>query len=149
PPEPGRRRSDAAHLRTPARPHRSAPLRRLRTARHPAALREGRAGTRGVESGPIGRARSMRRVVVIGGGFAGLAAGVALAGRGVAVTILEARPHLGGRAYSFRDDATGAVVDNGQHAMMGCYTETLAFLERIAAARKLVRQERLRVDMID
>src|SRR5262245_39214486 len=91
----------------------------------------------------------MRRAVVIGGGFAGLAAGVALAERGVAVTVLEARPHLGGRAYSFRDDASGAIVDNGQHAMMGCYTETLAFLTRIAAARKVVRQEDLRVDLID
>jgi squalene-associated FAD-dependent desaturase len=41
------------------------------------------------------------------------------------------------------------VVDNGQHAMMGCYTETLAFLTRIAAAGKLVRQRNLRVDMVD
>lgn len=91
----------------------------------------------------------MTDVVVVGGGFAGLAASVALAARGLRVTLLETRPHLGGRAYSFRDETTGTVVDNGQHAMMGCYRETLAFLARIGADRKLVRQPNLRVEMVD
>lgn len=90
----------------------------------------------------------MKRVVVIGGGFAGLAAGVALAGRGLGVDVLEARGRLGGRAYSFRDDESGAVVDNGQHAMMGCYAHTLAFLERIGCGGKLFRQRNLFVRMI-
>ena len=90
----------------------------------------------------------MRRVAIIGGGFAGLAAGVELAARGFRVNVFEARPRLGGRAYSFTDDASGEVVDNGQHAMMGCYTHTLAFLDRIGAARKLVRQANLHVEMI-
>ena len=91
----------------------------------------------------------MRHVVVIGGGFAGLATAVALAERGLRVTVLERRAQLGGRAYSFRDRASGSVVDNGQHAMMGCYTETLAFLDRLAAGPRLVWFENLRVDMID
>lgn len=91
----------------------------------------------------------MSRALVIGGGFAGLAAGTALAARGAAVTVLEARPHLGGRARSFRDAATGTVVDNGQHVLMGCYTETLAFLGRIAASGKLRRQRALRVELRD
>src|SRR5215468_147293 len=86
-------------------------------------------------------------IVVIGGGFAGLAAGVELAARGLRPLVLEARPHLGGRAYSFTDAASGAIVDNGQHAMMGCYAHTLAFLERIGAGHKLVRQANLRVAM--
>lgn len=90
----------------------------------------------------------MKQVAIIGGGFAGLAAGAALAERGVAVTVLEERAHLGGRAYSFRDEATGEVVDNGQHALMGCYHHTLAFLERIGAGAKVVRQRNLRVEMI-
>lgn len=91
----------------------------------------------------------MKRVAVIGGGFAGLAAGVALAERGVCVTVLEGRPRLGGRAYSFRDEASGMLVDNGQHAMMGCYTETLRFLDRISPGHARVRRTRLRVDLID
>jgi squalene-associated FAD-dependent desaturase len=90
----------------------------------------------------------MKRVAIIGGGFAGLAAGVELAARGLRVNIFEARPRLGGRAYSFTDDASGEVVDNGQHAMMGCYTHTLAFLERIGATGKLMRQPNLHVEMI-
>lgn len=90
----------------------------------------------------------MKHVAIIGGGLAGLSAGVELAARGVRVTVVEARPHLGGRAYSFRDEESGEVVDNGQHAMMGCYRHTLAFLDRIGASPKLARQDNLRVAMI-
>jgi hydroxysqualene dehydroxylase len=90
----------------------------------------------------------MAEVVVIGGGFAGLAAAVELAGRGTQVTVLEARPRLGGRASSFRDAETGTVVDNGQHALMGCYRRTLAFLGRIGAGGKVRRQANLRVDFL-
>jgi len=96
----------------------------------------------------VGGAHVVKTVVVIGGGFAGLAAGVDLAAAGVRTIVLEGKPRLGGRAYSFTDQATGEVVDNGQHAMMGCYTHTLAFLDRIGATPKLHRQPNLRVDMI-
>jgi hydroxysqualene dehydroxylase len=60
-------------------------------------------------------------VIVIGGGFAGLSAAAALADAGAAVTLYEARPHLGGRATAFRDRETGELVDNGQHVLLGCY----------------------------
>lgn len=70
-------------------------------------------------------------VLIIGGGFAGLAAGVALAKEGRAVRLLEQKPHLGGRACSFLDSATGSVVDNGQHLFMGCYHQTIEFLKTI------------------
>jgi squalene-associated FAD-dependent desaturase len=86
-----------------------------------------------------------RHVVVVGGGFAGLAAGVRLARAGVRVTVLERRPFLGGRAYSFADPVTGDVVDNGPHALMGAYTEALDFLAEIGAAQKLAMQPRLHV----
>jgi squalene-associated FAD-dependent desaturase len=90
----------------------------------------------------------MTNVLIIGGGFAGLAAGVELAQRDCRVTVLEARSRLGGRAYSFVDEASGAAVDNGQHAMMGCYRHTLAFLETIGAGNKVLRQRNLRVEMV-
>ena len=90
-----------------------------------------------------------KRVAVVGGGFAGLVAAVAVAEQGHEVVLLEARRRLGGRAYSFRDAATGSTVDNGQHAMMGCYTRTLAFLERIGTADRVVRQQDLHVAMRD
>jgi hydroxysqualene dehydroxylase len=70
-------------------------------------------------------------VVVVGGGVAGLAAASALAERGCAVTVLEAAPALGGRARSFVERSTGDTVDNGQHALMGCYDEFLGLLTRI------------------
>ncbi|HLY37836.1 MAG TPA: hydroxysqualene dehydroxylase HpnE [Candidatus Binatia bacterium] len=84
-------------------------------------------------------------VAVVGGGFAGLAAAVRLVRGGARVTLLERRPFLGGRAYSFADPATGDVVDNGPHALMGAYTEALDFLAEIGASAKLVVQPRLRV----
>ena len=72
-------------------------------------------------------------VIVIGAGFAGLSAAVRLTKRGARVLVLEARSRLGGRATAFPDRETGEVVDNGQHILMGCYTETFAFLRDIGA----------------
>jgi zeta-carotene desaturase len=88
-------------------------------------------------------------VIVVGGGFAGLSAATALAERGAAVLVVEARPTLGGRATAFTDPATGERVDNGQHVLFGCYHETFRFLRRIGAEGHVRLQRRLAVDMID
>jgi hydroxysqualene dehydroxylase len=88
-------------------------------------------------------------VVVIGGGFAGLSAAVALAGRGFRVAVLESKPALGGRAYSFPDSETGDFVDNGQHVLMGCYAETFKFLERIGQSGQLVFHPDLAIQMVE
>ena len=90
-----------------------------------------------------------RDVVVIGGGFAGLAAGVALSARGFRVAVLEGKPALGGRAYSFADSETGDFVDNGQHVLMGCYHETLDFLEQIGTRGQLIVHRNLTIEMLD
>ncbi len=87
-------------------------------------------------------------VVVVGGGFAGLAAAVRLAGAGARVVLLERRGVLGGRAYSFVDPESGAVVDNGQHLFMRCYTETLALLRTLGTADRIAFQPRLAVDFV-
>jgi squalene-associated FAD-dependent desaturase len=87
-----------------------------------------------------------KEVLIVGGGFAGLAAGVDLAGRGHPVTLVERRGHLGGRAYSYKDPVSGAVLDNGQHILMGCYRETIRFLETIGTLDKLDFQGNLAVD---
>ncbi len=86
--------------------------------------------------------------VIIGGGFAGLAAAVDLAEQGRKVLLLERRGFLGGRAYSFTDKTTGDVIDNGQHLMMGCYHHTLSFLGKIGARGKLKFQANPRVDFL-
>jgi hydroxysqualene dehydroxylase len=88
-------------------------------------------------------------IVVIGGGFAGLSAAAALADTGARVLVLEARPTLGGRASAFTDPATGETVDNGQHLMLGCYHETLAFLARIGGSRNVELQGGLEVSFVD
>ncbi len=87
--------------------------------------------------------------VVIGGGFAGLAAATRLAEAGARVLVLEARPRLGGRATAFADPATGELVDNGQHVLFGCYHETFRFLDRVGAAAGVRLQPELRVPFVD
>jgi squalene-associated FAD-dependent desaturase len=91
----------------------------------------------------------MTDVIIIGAGFAGLSAATALAEAGVASQVVEARPGLGGRATAFRDPVTGERIDNGHHALAGCYSETLTFLRRIGCTGKLHRPSTLRVPMID
>jgi len=88
-------------------------------------------------------------VVVIGGGFAGLAAATALAERGVRVLVVEARAQLGGRATAFRDRETGELVDNGQHVLFGCYRATFEFLARINALDRVRIQPSLSVPYLD
>jgi len=88
-------------------------------------------------------------VIVVGAGFAGLAAATALAEQGARVLVLEARPVLGGRASAVRDPATGEKLDNGQHVLMGCYDETFALLGRIGALDRVRRQAGLAVTMIE
>ena len=55
--------------------------------------------------------RRKDKVIVIGGGFGGLAAGIRLQAAGHAVTLLEAREHLGGRAYQLKE--AGFTFDMG------------------------------------
>jgi hydroxysqualene dehydroxylase len=88
-------------------------------------------------------------VVVVGAGFAGLSAAVRLTKRGAKVVVLEARARLGGRATAFNDRDTGELVDNGQHVLLGCYTDTLAFLGDIGALANVAIARQLRVTMID
>jgi hydroxysqualene dehydroxylase len=88
-------------------------------------------------------------VVVIGAGLAGLSAAVRLTKGGARVLVLEARARLGGRATAFPDRETGELVDNGQHVLLGCYTETFAFLRDIGASDHVDVQPQLSVTMID
>jgi hydroxysqualene dehydroxylase len=87
--------------------------------------------------------------IVVGGGFAGLSAAARLASRGARVLVLERKARLGGRATSFADRDSGEVVDNGQHVLLGCYSDTLQFLERVGALGNVRQQPQLAVSMID
>ncbi len=90
----------------------------------------------------------MYDAIIIGGGVAGLSAAVRLTEQEAKVLLLEQKPHLGGRTYSFRDKRTGDVVDNGQHLMMGCYHETRKYLDSVGSSHLVSLQPRLRIDFL-
>jgi squalene-associated FAD-dependent desaturase len=73
---------------------------------------------------------------VIGGGLAGLAAGVALAEAGWRVRLFEQRPFLGGRATSYVLP-DGEHVDNCQHVTLGCCTNLADFYTRVGSGDKI------------
>jgi zeta-carotene desaturase len=70
-------------------------------------------------------------VTIVGGGVSGLAAGCALAESGYAVTLLERRPYVGGRASSYEHPGTGEVIDNCQHILLGCCTNLIDLYVRL------------------
>ncbi|HEU5177521.1 MAG TPA: hydroxysqualene dehydroxylase HpnE [Burkholderiales bacterium] len=73
------------------------------------------------------------RVAIVGGGYAGMAAGVALAERGVPATVFESGPVPGGRARRVRIsiDGQGRELDNGQHIFVGAYTELFRLMRTV------------------
>src|ERR1700747_1772642 len=85
---------------------------------------------------------SSKNVIVIGGGLAGLAAGVALADTGCRVRLFEQRPYLGGRATSYALP-NGEHVDNCQHVTLGCCTNLEDFYKRVGSAGKIKFFDRL------
>ncbi len=87
--------------------------------------------------------------MVIGGGLAGLSAACALADRGVAVTLLEKRPYLGGRAFSFHDAESGRHIDNGQHIYLACCTAYTDFLRKLGVLERTIIQRRLHTVIVD
>ena len=79
-------------------------------------------------------------VAIIGGGLAGLAAAVALGSDGVSVTVLEARPHLGGRATSYplnTADDNSTTIDNCQHVLLRCCTNLIDFYRRLGVENRI------------
>ncbi len=78
----------------------------------------------------------MGRVVVIGAGLAGLAAGIELAEAGEEVLVLEGAPHAGGRCRSYHDPIVDRLIDNGNHLLLSANEEALGFIERIGATRE-------------
>lgn len=85
-------------------------------------------------------------VAVVGGGLAGLSAGLLAADSGADVVLLEARPRLGGATASF--DRKGLWVDTGQHVFMRCCTAYRGFLQRLGVEDQTTLQERLDVPVL-
>ncbi len=82
----------------------------------------------------------MPRVIVIGGGLAGMAAAAALGSAGYDTTLVEARPFLGGRATSYAlntGEASPETIDNCQHILLRCCVNLLDFYERVGVADRI------------
>jgi squalene-associated FAD-dependent desaturase len=70
-----------------------------------------------------------KHVAIVGAGYAGMAAAVTLAERGVPVTVFETGPVPGGRAR--RVTIEGRELDNGQHILLGAYSELLRLMRLV------------------
>ncbi len=85
-------------------------------------------------------------VVVVGGGLAGLSSAIRCADSGLRVTVLEARPRLGGATWSF--ERHGRSFDNGQHVYLRCCTAYQRFLERVGTLASAPIQDRLAIPVL-
>ncbi len=83
-------------------------------------------------------------VAVIGAGYAGMAAAVELASRGVASHVFEASRTLGGRARGVEID--GLTLDNGAHILVGAYQETLRLMGRVGAPADGLQRQALQLE---
>lgn len=74
------------------------------------------------------------KVAIVGGGWAGMAAAVAAVEAGHSVTVFEAARTLGGRARALTatlPDGSDITLDNGQHILIGAYTDTLRLMRHV------------------
>ena len=90
-----------------------------------------------------------RRVIVVGGGLAGLACALRLSEENVATTLIERRPYAGGKTFSFVDPTSGVEIDNGQHLYLRCCTAYRSFVDRLGLSDQMLLQPRLHVPVLD
>lgn len=90
-----------------------------------------------------------KKVLIIGGGFAGINSAVFLADRGFEVTLVEKSSVLGGRAKTLTDKKNNVDYDNSQHLLLGCYKHTLALIKKIGSFEKLNIQKNLNICFTD
>src|SRR5690349_1227750 len=82
----------------------------------------------------------MPKVLIAGGGLAGLSAAAALGSSGYDVELFEARPFLGGRAASYplpASDGEPETIDNCQHVLLRCCVNLLDFYERMGVRNRI------------
>ena len=96
-----------------------------------------------------GTGAAIQPVVVLGGGLAGISAACELAAAGRKVLLVEKRPFLGGRAFSFPEPETGQEIDNGQHVFLGCCHAYISLLKLLGVFGNTHLAERLDVPVYD
>jgi 15-cis-phytoene desaturase len=80
------------------------------------------------------------RVVVCGGGLAGLAAAKTLVDNNFEVELLEQRAILGGKVSAWRDD-DGDWIETGLHVFFGAYEEIYALMKEIGIYDRILWKE--------
>ena len=86
--------------------------------------------------------------IVIGAGISGISAAIESVKQGNQTLLLESTGYIGGRARSFIDEKTGDHIDNGQHAMMGCYDNFLGILKDLGTYDLIKKQKTLSVPFV-
>ncbi len=74
------------------------------------------------------------KIAIIGAGWAGMAAAVEATQAGHTSIVFEASRAIGGRARALNGtlpDGTPVLLDNGQHILIGAYTETLRLMRQV------------------
>ena len=74
------------------------------------------------------------KIAIVGGGWAGMAAAVTATQAGHTAIVFEAARAVGGRARALNGtlpDGTPVVLDNGQHILIGAYSETLKMMRLV------------------
>jgi squalene synthase HpnD len=116
-----------------------------RIAAQPTAQPEGGRRGQGANRGSAAREGQVK-AVVIGGGLAGLTAAIELAEQGAQVTLLEAKPRLGGATCSFSRD--GLTVDTGQHVFLRCCSAYQGLLAKLGMTANATIQPRFDVTVL-
>ncbi len=91
----------------------------------------------------------MKKVIVIGGGLAGITAAVYLKEKNYEVTLIESSPALGGRTKSFFDSGFNCYLDNGQHILIKGYKNTLELLKKFRAGGNFFYKENFSITFLD
>lgn len=90
-----------------------------------------------------------KRVHIVGGGVAGLAAAVSLAEAGVRVVLYEAAPQAGGRCRSYLDATLGCRIDNGNHLLLSGNRAAMRYIDMIGARGTLTGPARAIFPFLD
>jgi zeta-carotene desaturase len=84
-----------------------------------------------------------RRILIVGGGLAGIAAAVRLAEGDCEPILIESKKRLGGRATSLVDPRSGLTIDNCQHVLMGCCTNLIDLYDRLGVIDRIQWHDRI------
>ncbi|MBL4762621.1 MAG: FAD-dependent oxidoreductase [Gammaproteobacteria bacterium] len=95
----------------------------------------------------LGKTKQQKKVIIVGAGWAGLAAAVELSDKNYQVQIIESARQVGGRARSVPNEPH--TLDNGQHILLGAYLHTLTLCRKLQLKdSQLFLRSRLKLRML-